>query len=174
VSPILHELMLIPLLLLCGALQEFSGFTVGDVLIKLPFLTAFFLYIALTRPPRYVVAAAVITGLLIDIPGGLPVLCTMSFNLIIWLFWLAVRRELQIGLSAIGGMLVCMTTTVFQTFWIRLWLIGPDWHVFQRIVPAAGAGAFAGLTLFLFLAAIDSLPRENAVSSEGEMREFKT
>lgn len=173
-SALLHELLLIPLLLLCGALQEFSGFAVGDALVKLPFLTAFFLYIALTRPPRHVVAAAVVTGLLTDIPGGLPVLCTMSFNLIAWLFWLSVRRELQIGFSAVSGLFVCMTTTIFQTFWIRLWLIGPDWHLFERVVPAAGAGAFAGFTLFLFLAAIDSLPRENAASPEEGLREFET
>lgn len=170
---LLRELLLVPPLLLCGALQDFSGFTVGGLLIKLPFLTAFFLYVALTRPPRYVVVAAIVTGLLTDIPGGLPVLCTMSFNLAAWLFWLAVRRKLQIGFSALGGMLVCMATTVFQTFWIRLWLIGPDWHVLQRIVPAAIVGAFAGFALFLFLAALDGLPLENAANPEEGLREFE-
>lgn len=173
-NALLHELLLIPLLLFCGALQEYCGFTVGDALIKLPFLTAFFLYIALTRPARYVVAAAVVTGILTDIPAGLPTVCTMSFNLIAWLFWLTIRRELQIGTSALGGLFVCMTTTIFQTFWIRLWLIGSDWQLFQRVVPAAGAGALAGFTLFLFLAALDSLPRENAASPEGGLREFET
>jgi len=119
--------------------------------VKIGFLTAVALYAALAKPVWVALTVAVWAGGLTDALGGLPLLCTPCFLLVIYGL---VRLMHRVFLEAtlVQGMLLVAVAAVAQTVWTRLWVATGQpfftWHTLKLLGYAVPAGMAAGLAGF--------------------------
>lgn len=119
--------------------------------VKLVFLTAVALHAALTKPLPVALTAAVWAGGLTDALGGLPLLCTAGFLLVIYVL-VRLMHRVFLEATVFQGMLLVAAAAVFQMVWTRLW-VGTGqpfftWHTLKLLVYAVPAGMAAGVAGF--------------------------
>jgi hypothetical protein len=119
--------------------------------LKIPFLTGVVVYYALNRPRILACVCAVWAGWLTDSTGGLPVLCTTSFLLLLAFVLHQLRHLLPEG-SWTGAVAVAaaaaLPQAVWQLIWARLALPGSVWRLAGDLLLLLPAGAVAGAAAF--------------------------
>ena len=130
----------------------------AHVPVKVGFLTATGLYFAMTKPMPVALTALVWAGGLTDALGGLPLLCTFSFLVMVYG---AVRMLQRVFLEAtpMQGALLGACTAVTQVIWTRMWLETGEpffsWHTLMVLGVAAPVGLAAGGICFAVCGLVD-------------------
>lgn len=128
--------------------------------VKIVFLTAVGLYFALTRPTAAALTALVWAGLLTDALGGLPLACTLSFLLTVYV---GVRLLQRVFLEAtlFQGTLLVGCASVAQVIWTRVWIRTGvplfSWDMLTLVGAALPAGMVAGWIGFAVCGLADRL-----------------
>ncbi len=138
-------------MLAAGAAQNICAFNCAEAVpVHVPFLLALTAYTALTRPAAPAMAMILGVGLLTDVLAGLPMMCTLSFNLIIWLGLVILKHSTAHSLATIcGGLAICAVLAPLQTVWVYFWLEDlSGWLTWPRLGCSALAGILAGAVVF--------------------------
>ncbi len=119
---------------------------------KVPFLTAVALYFFLRRPVAVALTAAVWAGWLTDALGGLPLFCTATFLLALYLVCRLVQRMFLEATWVQGALLVACAAPA-QAVWTRVMAGVPAasarelWAGVGTAVPAGLAAGLAGFAV---------------------------
>ncbi len=128
--------------------------------VKAVFLTAVGLYFALTRPVAMALTVLVWAGALTDALGGLPLACTLTFLMAVYVGVRLLQRAF-LEATVFQGTLLVGCVSVVQVVWTRLWAHagGPlfSWETLVRLEWALPVGMAAGFVGFAVCGLADRL-----------------